>query len=187
MPDPVIATSRLHLRRWREDDLQPWLEHLNTPQVKHYLGGVQPVEQAAERFALMRDEWDRTGYSFLAVELRADGRFLGTCGLARIETASAPPELAGAIQIGWQLRADAWGHGFATEAARAMLGYAFGRLGVALVFAQTSERNGPSWQVMQRLGMGRRAELDYDDPDYPPEDNPTMVWSIAREQWESAA
>jgi RimJ/RimL family protein N-acetyltransferase len=186
MTDTVIATSRLLLRRWRGDDLQPWLEHLNTPQVKQYLGGMQAVEQAAERFALMRGEWDRTGYSFLAVELREDGRFLGTCGLAGVETAGAPVEMAGAIQIGWQLRADAWGNGFATEAARAMLGYAFAQLEPGMVFAQTSERNGPSWQVMKRLGMARRAELDYDDPDYPPEDNPTMVWSITREQWERA-
>ena len=52
------------------------------------------------------------------------------------------------------------------------------------MYGQTSERNVASWRVMQKLGMRRLAELDYEDPDYPPEDNPTMVWGITREEWQ---
>ena len=183
MADGVLTTSRLVLRRWRAGDLQLLLDHLNTPQVREYLGGVQPAEQVRERFALMEQEWDRVGFSFLAVERQADGLFLGTCGLAPVSGDGVPEPLASGYQIGWQLRPEAWGQGYATEAARAMLGHAFDLLGWQIVYGQTSERNAPSWRVMQRLGMVRRAELDYDDPAYPPMDNPTMVWSLAAEEF----
>jgi len=93
--------------------------------------------------------------------------------------------LKGQVQIGWSLRADCWGHGYAREAAEAMLRLAFGQFGLATVFGQTSESNAASWGLMKRLGMTRLAELDYFDPDYPPEDNPTMIWSLERTAWES--
>ena len=65
----------------------------------------------------------------------------------------------------------------------AALMLAFERLDLARLYAQTSERNTASWRLMQRLGMSRRADLDYLDPDYPPEDNPTMVWDLRRDAW----
>lgn len=183
MPDTLFTTERLVLRRWRDGDMDLWLEHLNTPAVKAYLGGVQTREQVAERFARMVPAWDEDGFSFLAVERRSDGVFLGTCGLAPIAGDAAPEPLASGHQVGWQIRADAWGQGYASEAARAMLAQAFDDLGWDVLYAQTSERNTGSWRVMQRLGMERRADLDYVDEAYPPEDNPTMVWSLARKDY----
>lgn len=181
----ILETPRLALRRWKPSDLALWDEHLNTPEVKAFLGGVQTSEELAERFAKVEQAWDRDGFSFLAVERREDRVFLGTCGIARIETACAPDDVRGAIQIGWQFRADSWGQGYATEAAEAVLDMAFGQLDLPVVIAQTSEDNRGSWRVMEKLGMTRRAELDYDDPDYPPANNPTMVWSIGRREWAS--
>jgi RimJ/RimL family protein N-acetyltransferase len=186
MADIVLETPRLHLRRWRPGDLDLWLAHLNTPQVRACLGGVQSAEKVAETLARAAREWDEQGFSFLAVELREDASFLGTCGISRIDTACAPEALRGAVQIGWQLRADCWGHGYATEAAGAVLALAFERFDLPIVYAQTSERNGPSWRVMQRLGMERLDQLDYDDPDYPAEENPTMVWGLGRDRWPPA-
>lgn len=183
MSDVVIETERLALRHWREDDLDLWLAHLNTPEVRAYLGGVETAEKVAEKFAKLERAWAEDGFSFLAVERREDGELLGTCGIARIDTECAPPELRGAIQIGWQLRADCWGQGYGTEAAAAVLEMAFERFGLEIVYGQTSERNVPSWRLMERVGMRRLADLDYPDPDYPPEDNPTMVYGLAREDW----
>lgn len=186
MPDSVLETPRLRLRRWRPGDLDLWLAHLNTPAVRACLGGVQSAEAVAEMLARTAREWDERGFSFLAVELREDAAFLGTCGLARIDTPCAPEPLRGAVQIGWQLRADRWGHGYASEAAEVVLAMAFERFAMPVVYAQTSERNGRSWRVMQRLGMERLAGLDYHDPDYPAEDNPTMVWGLERDCWHRA-
>jgi RimJ/RimL family protein N-acetyltransferase len=120
---------------------------------------------------------------FLFVALKCDGTLIGKCGLASIETEAAPAALRGQAQVGWTLRADHWGHGYATEAAGTALVMAFVRHGRAMVYAQTSERNRASWRVMERLGMKRLPELDYHDPDYPSEDNPTLVWGLRREAW----
>ena len=62
---------------------------------------------------------------------------------------------------------------------------AFERFDLVQVYAQTSERNAASWGLMERLGMKRRADLDYPDPEYPPEDNPTMVYAITRDEWQA--
>lgn len=179
----VFTTQRLVLRKWREADLALWLEHLNTAEVKHYLAGVQSEARVAERFTLMKGEWDEQGISFLAVERLSDAAFVGACGIGRVFDEPAPEPLASGLQIGWQIRADMWGHGYATEAARAFLPYAFDTLALDTLWAQTSERNRASWAVMRKLGMTRRPELDYSDPAYPPEDNPAMVWSLRREDF----
>ena len=182
MAEVVLETERLVFRRELPGDLAIWLEHMNTPQVMEQTGGVQPPEKVAENFAKMAADADG-GLAFYFLALKADGTLVGKAGLSRIETPIAPDELRNAVQVGWSLRADCWGQGYAREAGEAALALAFERLELPRVYAQTSERNVPSWRLMERLGMVRREDLDYPDPDYPPEDNPTMVYSLDRGQW----
>jgi RimJ/RimL family protein N-acetyltransferase len=177
----VAETERLVFRRALPGDLAVWLEHMNTPEVLDKLGGVQTPEKVAESFA--RDAAADGPLAFCFLALKNDGTLLGKAGLARIETPAAPAELHGAVQTGWTLRADYWGRGLAREAAEATLRTGFDELGLQRIYAQTSERNTASWGLMKRLGMTRRADLDYDDPDYPPEDNPTMVWCLDAADW----
>ena len=186
MADIVLETERLVFRRERPGDLEVWLEHMNTPKVAEKVGGVQPPEKVAEGFAKMAVDAEG-GLSFYFLARKTDGALLGKAGLSRIETAVAPDELRGAVQVGWTLRADCWGQGYAREAAQAALSLAFGRLGLPRVYAQTSERNTASWGLMERLGMARRADLDYPDADYPPEDNPTIVYSLDAADWRARA
>jgi RimJ/RimL family protein N-acetyltransferase len=182
MADIVLETERLVFRRELPGDLEVWLEHMNTPEVTEKVGGVQPPEKVAEGFAKMAAGAEGAlAFHFLA--RKTDGALLGKAGLSRIETAVAPDELKGAVQVGWTLRADCWGQGYAREAAQAALALAFERLGLPRVYAQTSERNTASWGLMERLGMERRADLDYPDADYPPEDNPTMVYWLDAARW----
>ena len=185
MADIVAETERLVLRRELPGDLETWLEHMNTPQVMEKVGGVQPRANVAESFAKMAAPGDDEP-AFYFIALKTSGTLIGKCGLSPIETAIAPAELQGAVQVGWTLRADVWGQGYAREGAEAALVLAFERLALARVYAQTSQRNTASWGLMRRLGMTRRADLDYHDPEYPPEDNPTMVWELEREAWASA-
>jgi RimJ/RimL family protein N-acetyltransferase len=186
MAEIVAETERLVLRRECKGDLAVWLEHMNTPQVMGRIGGVQTPEKVAEGFARMAETEKEGSLPFTFVALKSDGTLIGKCGLARIAEIPAPEALKGQVQIGWTLRADYWGRGYACEAARAMLGIAFDKFELARVFGQTSESNTASWRLMVRLGMQRRAELDYRDPDYPPEDNPTMIWALGRDDWQTA-
>jgi len=184
MVEIVAETERLWLRRERPGDLAIWLEHMNTPEVMRCNGGVQSAEKVAETFARMAAGAAADGLlSFYFLALRTTGELIGKGGLSRIDTQVAPDELKGSVQVGWTLRADFWGHGYAREAAQAALAMAFEHLGLTRVYAQTSQRNAASWGLMERLGMERRADLDYPDEAYPPEDNPTMVYSLSREAW----
>ena len=131
----------------------------------------------------MLTSWDDGRTGFLALVRRADDALLGTCGIGPVLDEPAPEPLASGLQLGWQLRTDARGQGYVTEAARVLLEHGFTTLGLDILWAQTSERNRGSWAVMQRLGMTRRVELDYSDPAYPPEDNPAMVWCLTREDY----
>jgi RimJ/RimL family protein N-acetyltransferase len=186
MADIVVETERLVLRRERPGDLAVWLEHMNTPQVMEMVGGVQPAEKVVEGFARMAAAAADGGVAFYCLALKTDDTLIGKGGLAPIETPCAPDELKGAVQVGWTLRADCWGQGYAREAGEAALALAFDRFALARVYAQTSQRNTASWGLMERLGMVRRADLDYPDPDYPPEDNPTMVYHLDAADWHAS-
>lgn len=183
MAEIVAETERLVLRRETDGDQAVWLEHMNTPQVMAFLGGPQPPARVAESFARMAAAHAAGGLPFMLVALRSDGMLIGKCGLATIRESGAPEQLRGQPQVGWTLRADCWGQGYAREAAEAALDLAFGRLALPAVYAQTSETNVPSWRLIERLGMTRRAALDYTDPDYPPQDNPTKVYGLDRATW----
>jgi RimJ/RimL family protein N-acetyltransferase len=171
----MIETERLILRNWREEDIGPFIRHTNTPAVMRWLGGVKSAREhrAAFRDRIMR--WQESGFTFWAVERKADCELLGFCGLKLADTPGSPIE--GMVEVGWRLREDAWGQGYAKEAAIASLDFAFDRLGATRVVAITFEANAPSWGLMKRLGMSRRPELDYDDDRFP-ELNPTIVYEI---------
>lgn len=183
----VAETERLVLRRELPGDLAVWLEHMNTPQVMAMVGGVQSADTVAQGFSRMAIADAEGEVSFYFLALKADGTLVGKGGLSRIDTLCAPDELRGAVQVGWTLRADCWGRGYAREAGEAALALAFERFALPRVYAQTSERNTASWGLMERLGMARRADLDYPDPDYPPEDNPTMVYQLDAAAWRALA
>ena len=164
-----LRTERLVLRTEIEGDQAIWRAHMNTPEVMARLGGPRTDEEVAASFAKMRAAADAGEPTFHCVERASDGALIGKCGLAVIDSGAAPARLQGQVQAGWSLRADCWGQGYAREAAEAMIDHGFAHFGLEAVYAQTSQSNVPSWRLMQKLGMERMGELDYADPDYPPE------------------
>lgn len=172
----AIETGRLILRDWRDTDIAPFIRHTNTPAVMRWLGGVQTGAELESviRDRLMRWQAER-GFTFWAVERKQDGELLGFCGLKIADTPGAPIE--GAHEVGWRLREDAWGQGYAKEAAIASLDYAFETLNSPRVVAITCIENEGSWGLMERLGMTRRPEDDYDDPRFPAL-NPMIIYDI---------
>ena len=179
----VVATDRLLLRAWRAGDAALLDRHCNTPAVMRWLGGVQPLDKMVEVVERLGRWQAERGFSFWAVERKSDGEFLGFCGLklADGEGSSVP----GAMEVGWRLREDAWGQGYAKEGAIASLDQAFGVLGADRVVALTVDGNAPSRGLMLRLGMERRADLDYVDPRWPAEMNPVIVYEIGKAAWRS--
>ena len=176
----TIETARLRLREWREGDIEPFIRHLNVEPVMRWLGGVRTPEQhvaaVRERFMVWQE---RHGFTFWALERKEDGALLGFCGLKIADDSGSPVE--GEIEIGWRLREDAWGQGYAREAAQASLDFAFGPLAAPAVVALTVQGNRASWGLMQRLGMTRRPDLDYEGPEWA--EGRVVVYRIEREEW----
>lgn len=171
----MIETERLILRRWREDDRPAFHAICADPQVMDWLGGVLTPEEADQRLARVEETFDRLGYGRFCVERRVDERVLGWCG---VMPAHESQPIAGTPEIGWRLIPEAWGQGYATEAAAAVLADAFHRLGLPEVWAYTSPHNLKSQAVMVRLGLTRREGLDFENPNAPAEDpfRPAWVW-----------
>lgn len=124
--------------------------------MKYFPTPLSPQESASF-FDRIGNEFATEGFGLYVLEQSIDSKFLGFTGLHRISFAG---ELHGAIEIGWRLCADAWGNGYATEAAKAALIHA-ATLGIPEVFSFTTLSNLPSQRVMQRLGMEYIGEFDH--------------------------
>src|SRR5690606_4543985 len=105
--------------------------------------------------------FDHDGFGLWAVEVAETGELIGFTGLSRAEF---PAHFTPAVEIGWRLARPAWGHGYATEAARAVLAYAFDKLGLDDVVSFTAVPNLRSQAVMRRLGMCHDRADDFDHP-----------------------
>ena len=174
-----IRTERLLLRDWTDADIEPWLA-LNTEPVMRWLGGVQSRERAVSTITERLQPWQHSrGFTFWAVERVADAMLLGFCGIKIADDAGSPVESE--YEIGWRLREDAWGQGYAREAASASLDHAFRVIDAPAIVALTVEENAASWGLMQRLGMTRRPELDYRGPDWAA--GPVIVYRIEKDEW----
>jgi RimJ/RimL family protein N-acetyltransferase len=181
MADFQLETARLILRDWREQDWPEFFRVTNTPAVMRWLGGVLDADGMASQRGRVEACHAANGHCFWAVERKSDGALLGFCGLKRADAPGST--VTGAMEIGWRLREDAWGRGYAKEAAIASLDAAFDRFGAEEVVALTVVENSGSWGLMERLGMRRREELDYDDDRYESPWRRSIVYSIDRAAW----
>lgn len=173
-------TARLVLRDWRERDWAPFWEGTNTPSVMRWIGGVADATERAAAQARLLSYRREFGHTFWCVERKGDGAVLGFCGLKRCQERDGP---FGKMEAGWRLREDAWGWGYAKEAATASLELAFARFGADEVVALTFAGNSASWGLMRRLGMERREEFDFEDTMWQLDDPHAIAYAITREQW----
>ncbi len=156
----MIETARLILRPWRDHDRAAFAAMGADPEVMaHFPALLSRAESDAmvDRIGLMMAD---QSFGFWAVERRDSGGFIGFCGLNRV---SFPCPVEGEVEIGWRLARNAWGQGFAREAAQACLDWGFGH-GMTRIVSFTVRANVRSWGLMERLGLVRRGDLDFDHP-----------------------
>jgi RimJ/RimL family protein N-acetyltransferase len=142
-----IETERLILRTWMTSDAPALLEASSDPQVTRFLPMSSPptLESMSAWIERQMDEQEREGFSVWPVIRKEDGRLIGRCGLHRL------PERY--VEIAWIFERAAWGHGYATEAARASIAYARDTLHFSELYALISPANSASIAVAYRLGM----------------------------------
>ncbi|WP_167095031.1 GNAT family N-acetyltransferase [Parvibaculum indicum] len=156
----MIETARTRLRQWRESDRDAFAALNAHPEVMRDLGGPIGRRSSDEKFDRYAEAYETHGFTRWAIETFT-GKFLGYAGIMP----SRPGHPLGPhTEIGWRLRREAWGHGYATEAAAAALVDGFERCGLTKIFAYTAPDNVRSQAVMDRLGLVRSVSLDYEEP-----------------------
>ena len=154
-----LRTSRLLLRPWHDEDTAPFVEMSSDPVVMEYL---LPAGEAWAAWA--RAHWEEHGYGQWIVEIPGEASFIGVVGLAVV---SYEAHFTPAVEVAWRLARPYWGRGYAAEAAKAALDYGFEQLGLSEIVALTVPANQRSRRVMERLGMTRSSEDDFDHPRLP--------------------
>jgi ribosomal-protein-alanine N-acetyltransferase len=155
----TLRGPRVVLRPWRDDDLDPFAALNADRAVTEFLPGPLSREASAQLMARLQAGIDQRGWGLWAVDL--GGRCIGFTGITepRFEAHFTP-----CVEVGWRLARDAWGHGYATEAAKLALAYGFDVLGLREIVSFTAAANLRSRRVMEKLGMRHRPEDDFDHP-----------------------
>lgn len=161
---PVLETERLVLRPWRDSDRGPWAALNADPEVMEQFPSTLQRAESDDRLDRFVAHHVAHGFGPLVVERRDVSGLLGVAGL---EFAPTNLPISPCVEVLWRFARDAWGHGYATEAARAALADGFGRLGLREIVSFTATTNLRSQAVMQRLGMQHDQAADFDHPALP--------------------
>jgi RimJ/RimL family protein N-acetyltransferase len=160
-----LHTPRLLLRTWRSNDLPAFAAMSADPEVMEFLAPLDQPGACAAWAARLQTHWRDHGFGRWVVGLADGASFIGVVGLAWVPYQA---HFTPAVEIAWRLARAYWGRGYASEAARAALGYGFDKLGLAEIVAVTVPANRRSRRVMEQLGMRRDPAEDYDHPNLPP-------------------
>ena len=146
---PTLETRRLVLRQLTADDSERWFQNLSDGEVTGLIG-MDPLETVQELEEIINSFMDRfkEGAGIIwAITLKESNEFIGTCSYETIDNEKHSGE------IGYDLLKEYWGHGFMTEALRAVIDYGFGQLGLDRIEANTAPSNTASRSLLERLGF----------------------------------
>jgi RimJ/RimL family protein N-acetyltransferase len=155
-----MQSARLRLRTWTEADRGPLAAMNADPVVMEHFPAILTREQSDQQFARIHAHFDQHGFGLWVLE--AGTVWLGFVGLNHVPFAAS---FTPAVEIAWRLVRSAWGHGYASEAARLALAYAFEELRLPHVVSFTATQNVRSRAVMERIGL--RYQHDFDHPALP--------------------
>lgn len=158
----ILETNRLILRVFEERDIDAMTLINQDPAVCEFLAGIGNYEKTVATIHRIIKQHHDHGFSLYAVELKSTGEMIGWCGLF---VHSFQAHFMPAVEIGWRLASHQWGYGYATEAAKAVLAYAFETLKLKEVVSFTVVDNIRSRRVMKKIGLQHNPADDFDHPD----------------------
>jgi RimJ/RimL family protein N-acetyltransferase len=160
----MIETDRLLLRRWIEEDREPFYRLNSDARVMEFMPKSLSRSESDLLGDRIEEHFRKHSFGLYALELREDHSFIGFLGLAiPAFTAHFTP----CVEIGWRLSNNHWGRGLATEGARAVVKHAFEELSLGALVSFTAPANVRSRRVMERIGMVRDPADDFDYPNFP--------------------
>lgn len=147
-----LTTERLVLRPFTEADTEPFAAINADPEVMRYIGKGTPqtLEQTREAVDRMVRQWDEQGWGILAVDLAETGELIGFAALA---VPRFLPEILPVVEVGWRIGRSHWGKGYAPEAAREAIRFAFEDLDMDRLVSCIHSENAASVRVAEKLGM----------------------------------
>jgi RimJ/RimL family protein N-acetyltransferase len=160
-PDGSIETARLVLRRWRPGDRAPFAALNADPEVTEFFPSTLTSRESDELVDRIESVFAERGFGLWALEVKETGSFIGFTGLNPVAF-DAP--FCPAVEVGWRLAREAWGSGFASEAARASVADGFDEVGLDEIVSFTFVGNRRSRAVMERIGMRRDPAEDFMHP-----------------------
>lgn len=167
---PELTTPRLRLRQWRDEDRSAFAQMNADPEVMRHFPATLSRAQSDELVDGAHAAISERGWGLWAVEVRgAEGELpepgpSGFGGFIGLAVPSFEAHFTPAVEVGWRLAEPFWGRGYATEGARAAVGFAFGELGLKELVSFTTTGNERSRRVMARLGMTHDPAEDFDHP-----------------------
>lgn len=184
----LLKTERLLLREFEEDDWSSVLSYQTDPRYLRYSPWTERTEADAREFIgtfiAWRQEQPRTKFQF-AIALLAEDRLIGTCGIRLARTVEPHSDRSSVWEadIGYELDSQFWGHGYATEAVRALLTFGFEQLGLHRIWAHCLAENTASIRLLERIGMRREGHLrenEWQQGRW----HDTLTYAILAQEWE---
>ena len=160
----MLETRRLLLRRWRDSDREPFAALNADPRVMQFFPAVLSRTDSDRLVDRIEAHFEKHGFGLFAVELGQEGAFIGFIGLS-VPDFEAP--FTPCVEVGWRIAAAYWNQGLATEGAKAVLAYGFDSLQLSEIVSFTTVANAPSRRVMEKIGMTRAPQDDFDHPKLP--------------------
>jgi ribosomal-protein-alanine N-acetyltransferase len=151
------------LRSFEDRDAGPFAAINADPRVMKFLPAVLTQAESDALVVRIRQHAEEKGHGLFAVELQG-GPLIGFAGLS---TPTFEAHFTPCVEVGWRLAAEHWGHGYATEAARAALAFGFEKVGLKQIVSFTVPQNQRSRRVMEKIGMHHDPRDDFDHPRLP--------------------
>jgi RimJ/RimL family protein N-acetyltransferase len=165
-PKVIFTTDRLILRTWKPSDIPLMATISSDPLVMEHFPATQDIAATQALVDHINQHYEKFGYALYAVEIKDTREFIGFVGLNHppFEIPNFKPKGLPIVEIGWRLSSNHWGQGYATEAAKAVLDYAFTELNLCEIISFTVPANTKSRHVMEKIGLHHSEADDFDHP-----------------------
>lgn len=183
---PQLETDRLILRHWREEDVVDWVAMNADPEVMQYFPKVLTPDESLAMMERIQTRLENEEFGLWAVEVKNGDPFIGFVGLSIQDVGLA---ICPCVEVGWRLKRSAWGRGYASEAAKRSLEYAFNKCEISDIYSFTAKSNLKSQRVMQRIGLIERPDLAFSHPRIAPDSQLSehVTYWISGQRWESTS
>jgi RimJ/RimL family protein N-acetyltransferase len=154
----ILKSERLGFRNWTNKDLEEFAKLNSDEKVMEHFPKTLSRKEVGKFIDRLNKHFAENGFTYYATEILETKEFIGMIGLAFQEYKT---NFTPAIDIGWRLKRNAWGKGYATEGAKRCLEYAFNELEISKIISVCPIKNTKSENVMKKIGMTKRGEFNH--------------------------